>query len=185
MTTTTFDLYNLMERDNVLLAFKGTITSDLLDSVFQIMESKMVDLNDSPATKKKVFNVLVECLQNLYHHIDDFDKDNFLDVSGSKQSAIFSISRNEDAYNIVTGNFIYPKNVEEVSNKIDHINSLERDELKAYYKEVLNNGKLSEKGGGGLGLIDIAKKSRNKLQYSFKEIDDDYSFFTLTVKILK
>ena len=174
-----------MDRDNVLLAFKGTITSDLLDSVFQIMESKMVDLNDSPATKKKVFNVLVECLQNLYHHIDDFDKDNFLDVSGSKQSAIFSISRNEDAYNIVTGNFIYPKNVEEVSNKIDHINSLERDELKAYYKEVLNNGKLSEKGGGGLGLIDIAKKSRNKLQYSFKEIDDDYSFFTLTVKILK
>ena len=185
MATTTFDLYNLMERDNVLLAFKGTITSDLLDSVFQIMESKMVDLNDSPATKKKVFNVLVECLQNLYHHIDDFDKDNFLDVSGSKQSAIFSISRNEDAYNIVTGNFIYPKNVEEVSNKIDHINSLDRDELKAYYKEVLNNGKLSEKGGGGLGLIDIAKKSRNKLQYSFKEIDDDYSFFTLTVKILK
>ena len=48
-----------------------------------------------------------------------------------------------------------------------------------------NNGKLSEKGGGGLGLIDIAKKSRNKLQYSFKEIDDDYSFFTLTVNILK
>ena len=185
MATTTFDLYNLMERDNVLLAFKGTVTSDLLDSVFQIMESKMVDLNDSPATKKKVFNVLVECLQNLYHHIDDFDKDNFLDASGNKKSAIFSTRRNEDAYNIVTGNFIYPKNVEEVSNKIDHINSLDRDELKAYYKEVLNNGKLSEKGGGGLGLIDIAKKSRNKLQYSFKEIDDDYSFFTLTVKILK
>jgi|TARA_B100001094_G_C18195482_1_gene810488 hypothetical protein len=185
MTTTTFDLYNLMERDNVLLAFKGTVTSGLLDSVFQIMESKMVDLNDSPATKKKVFNVLVECLQNLYHHIDDFDKDNFMDASGSKKSAIFSISRNDEAYNIVTGNFIYPKNVQEVTNKIDHINSLERDELKAYYKEVLNNGKLSEKGGGGLGLIDIAKKSRSKLQYSFKEIDDDYSFFTLTVKILK
>lgn len=174
-----------MERDNVLLAFKGTVTSGLLDSVFQIMESKMVDLNDSPATKKKVFNVLVECLQNLYHHIDDFDKDNFMDASGSKKSAIFSISRNDEAYNIVTGNFIYPKNVQEVTNKIDHINSLERDELKAYYKEVLNNGKLSEKGGGGLGLIDIAKKSRSKLQYSFKEIDDDYSFFTLTVKILK
>ena len=95
MATTTFDLYNLMERDNVLLAFKGTVTSDLLDSVFQIMESKMVDLNDSPATKKKVFNVLVECLQNLYHHIDDFDKDNFLDASGSKKSAnIAKVSKN-------------------------------------------------------------------------------------------
>ena len=75
--------------------------------------------------------------------------------------------------------------MEDVTSKIDYINSLNRDELKAYYKEILNNGELSEKGGGGLGLIDIAKKSRNKLQYSFREIDEDYSFFTLTVKILK
>ena len=35
----TFDLYSLMERDHVLLAFKGSITSDLLTSVLQIMES--------------------------------------------------------------------------------------------------------------------------------------------------
>ena len=177
MATSTFDLYNLMERDNVLLAFKGTVTSELLSSVFQIMESKMDDLNDSPATKKKVFNVLVECLQNLYHHIDDFDNENvILDSTCDKKSAIFSILRNDDSYNIVTGNFIFPKNVDEITKKINYINSLNRDELKAYYKEVLNNGKLSEKGGGGLGLIDIAKKSRNKLQYSFREIDDDYSF---------
>jgi hypothetical protein len=119
MATTTFDLYNLMERDNVLLAFKGTVTSDLLSSVFQIMESKMEDLNDSPATKKKVFNVLVECLQNLYHHIDDFDNDNtiFETTRGDKKSAIFSISRHEDHYNIVTGNFIYPRNVDEITQK--------------------------------------------------------------------
>ena len=83
------------------------------------------------------------------------------------------------------GNFIYPRNVVDITNKINHINSLDRDQLKAYYKEILGNGKLSAKGGGGLGLIDIAKKSRNKLEYSFKEIDDDYSFFTLIVKILK
>ena len=94
MRTTTFDLYNLMERDNVLLAFKGTVTSDLLSSVFHIMETKMDDLNDSPATKKKVFNVLVECLQNLYHHIDDFDNDNTVyDDTIDKKSAIFSIMK--------------------------------------------------------------------------------------------
>ena len=44
MNTDIFDLYKLMERDYVLLAFKGSITSELLSSVFQIMESKMEDL---------------------------------------------------------------------------------------------------------------------------------------------
>ena len=73
MNTDIFDLYKLMERDYVLLAFKGSITSELLSSVFQIMESKMEDLQDSPKIRKRVFNVLVECLQNLYHHIDEFE----------------------------------------------------------------------------------------------------------------
>ena len=55
MATSTFDLYNLMERDNVLLAFKGTVTSELLSSVFQIMESKMDDLNQLPKRKFSMF----------------------------------------------------------------------------------------------------------------------------------
>lgn len=181
----TFDLYNLMERDKVLLAFKGSITSELLTSVFQIMESKMEDLNDSPKTRRKVFNVLVECLQNLYHHIDDFEVEGSPEELSEKKSAIFSISRTDEFYNIVTGNFIYHNNIEDISGKIDHINSLNKDELKAFYKETLNNGTMSVKGGGGLGLIDIARKSGEKLQYNIREINESFSFFTLTVKILK
>ena len=63
------------------------------------------------------------------------------------------------------------------------VNGLTREELKAYYKKILNNGEISDKGGGGLGFIDIAKKSGEKLEYSIREIDGNYSFFTLTVKI--
>ena len=63
-----FDLYQTMERDNTMLSFKGVVTSDLLTSVLQIMESKLDHVEKSPKTKKKVYNVLVECLQNLYHH---------------------------------------------------------------------------------------------------------------------
>lgn len=62
-----------MERENILLSFKGEVTSELLTSVLSIMESKMDYMEESPKTKKKVFNVLVECLQNLYHHIDADD----------------------------------------------------------------------------------------------------------------
>jgi len=185
MVIDTFDLYNLMERDKVLLAFKGSITSELLTSVFQIMESKMEDLNDSPKTRRKVFNVLVECLQNLYHHIDDFEVVGTPEELSEKKSAIFSISRTDEFYNIVTGNFIYHSNIKDISGKIDHINSLNRDELKEFYKETLNNGTMSVKGGGGLGLIDIARKSGEKLQYNIREINESFSFFTLTVKILK
>ncbi len=179
----TFNLYKQMEQDNVLIAFKGSITSELLTSVLQIMETKMEDLQDTPKTKKKVFNVLVECLQNLYHHIDKFEVQGAPEEVAEKKSAIFSISRTTDCYYIITGNFVSKENVRNLKKRIDYINKLDRKELKEYYKRILNNGMVSDKGGGGLGFIDIAKKSGEKLKYNIRDLDTNYSFFTLTVKI--
>ena len=65
-----YDFYDKMERNNIMLSFKGDITSELLTSILSIMESKLENLQEEPKIKKKVYNVLVECLQNLYHHID-------------------------------------------------------------------------------------------------------------------
>ena len=91
----------------------------------------------------------------------------------------------EDHYLITTGNFILSENVNKLKTKLDYINGLEKDELKAYYKEVLNNGQMSNKGGGGLGMIDIARKSGQKLDYSFSHINDKNSFFSLNVKVVQ
>ena len=178
-----FELYKNMERNNIILSFKGAITSELLSSVLQIMESKMDDLEESLKTRRKVFNVLVECLQNLYHHIDDFEVEGSPEEVAKMKSAVFMISRNEGYYNVVTGNFLLSENVDKLTERITMINSFNREELKDYYKSVLNNGEMSAKGGGGLGFIDIAKKSGEKLDYSFSKVDDIYSFFTLIVKI--
>lgn len=69
-----FDFYDKMQRSNIMLSFKGEITSELLGSILQIMENKLENINEEPKVKKKVFNVLVECLQNLYHHLDVEDE---------------------------------------------------------------------------------------------------------------
>ncbi len=172
-----------MEQNNIILSFKGAITSELLTSVLQIMEAKMDDLNESTKTKRKVFNVLVECLQNLYHHIDDFEVTGSAEEISKKKSAVFLISRNDGFYRVVTGNFLLDENVPKLTDRIDLINSMDRSELNAFYKSVLNNGEMSAKGGGGLGFIDIAKKSKQKLEYNFEKVDDVHSFFTLIVKI--
>ena len=68
---------------------------------------------------------------------------------------------------------------------MDKINSLSKDELKAMYKEILNNDQFSNKGGGGLGLVDIARRTGQPLGYRFKEVGGDYSFFTMSIKIIK
>ncbi len=178
-----YDLYQTMERENILLSFKGVVTSELLTSVLSIMESKMDYMEESPKTKKKVFNVLVECLQNLYHHIDvneETDR-NFERIEA--KSALFLISKKGEQFVIQTGNYIDVESANDLEAKLQIINAMDKDELKAYYQEVLNNGSMSDKGTAGLGMIDIARKSGNKLEYLFLPISETNKFFCLTIKI--
>ncbi len=176
-----FGFYDKMEESNILLSFKGEITSDLLTSILQIMESKLENFAEKSKTKKKVYHVLVECLQNLYHHVDEIAAVD--DKTKRARTAIFMIGKDDSNYNIMTGNYILSKNIEALTAKMDKVNSLSVDELKVLYKEILNNDQYSEKGGGGLGLVDMARKTGQKLGYNFKEIDDDYSFFSLDIKV--
>jgi hypothetical protein len=137
---------------------------------------------EKPKVKKKVFNVLVECLQNLYHHIDK-DGVKIEELESFDNSALLMIAKNIDNYQIMTGNYMETKNVEELRGKLDLVNSMDKVELKAYYKEILSNGTRSSKGTAGLGMIDIARKSGQKLDYYFEEIDPITTFFSLTVEI--
>src|SRR5436190_19412225 len=103
-----YEFYDKMERNNIMLSFKGDITSELLTSVLQIMESKLDTLQEEPKIKKKVYNVLVECLQNLYHHLDEVSQDQNEKI----RSAIFMIGKIDNSYNIITGNYIKNANIE-------------------------------------------------------------------------
>ncbi|MBS1647758.1 MAG: SiaB family protein kinase [Bacteroidetes bacterium] len=180
MSLDLFDFYDKMERNNILLSFKGDITSDLLTSVLQIMESKMDNLQEDNKTKKKVYNVLVECLQNLYHHMDDAPP---AAEGEPSRSAIFMIGRLSNAYNVITGNYILNENISGLKQRLDEVNALDKEGLKEYYKQILNNGEMSLKGGGGLGMVDIARKTGQKLGYSFQPINDKVSFFSLNIKV--
>jgi len=182
---TIYEFYQTMEREDAMISFKGDITADLLNSVLLIIESKLVALEKSTKTRKKVYNVLVECLQNLYHHnygIDALREEKRSDIV-LPNSSILIISNPKNHYEIKTGNFVSIQKAKEIEKKLEKINNLDKPQLREFYKTVLNEGKISCKGTAGLGLIDIARKSGNKLEYSFLSINENYSFFCLNVKI--
>jgi hypothetical protein len=75
------------------------------------------------------------------------------------------------------------ESIEYISAKIDQVNALDKEGLKELYKEVIKKGEISEKGGAGLGFIDMARKSGQKLEYSFEPINDEFSFFSLQITV--
>jgi hypothetical protein len=173
--------FKKMNEGDVLLAYKGSITPELITNVLEVIESKLNDVRTASSVRKKVYNVLVESLQNLFHHIDDLPvkiKDEY-----DSRFGVLVVSKEPGCYRISTGNFVHVQKMKQLKDKIDKINSLSREELKDMYKFVLNHQKLSPKGGGGLGLIDIAKKTGNKMDYNFRKYNSDFYFFNLNVFI--
>ena len=68
---------------------------------------------------------------------------------------------------------------------IEKINTLNIEQRKGMYREILQNGEFSNKGGAGLGMIDIAIKANAQLNYDFKEYNNEDSFYVFQLNIHK
>ena len=167
------NLFKSMQKDNLGYVYRGRFTQEITDNILALTENKLEKEEQSSKIKKRVYSILVECLQNITRHQDDA-KNDLPDNMG-----LFVIQKQDDKYFITTGNMVMNRNIDYIKNLIETINSLEKDELKDYYKMVLEDGSLSAKGGAGLGLIDMARKSGNKLLYQFRPVENDMSFFYL------
>lgn len=175
------EYYSELSKGDVLLAYKGTISSELINDILEAVEKRLDEANEDSSIKKRIYNILVESLQNLFHHIEEYHQG--IEEDLDPKFGVLVIERESKSYKVTTGNFINSKRIKFLKEKIDKINSLTRDELKDMYKFILNHQKLSVKGGGGLGLVDIARKSGKKLEYSFYNYNDNYYFFNLTIKV--
>ncbi|MCK4662985.1 MAG: SiaB family protein kinase [Bacteroidales bacterium] len=173
--------YNKMNEGEIILAYKGEVSSDLITDVLEMIESKLDDSDENSKIRKRIYNVIVECLQNVYHHSEKVHSKNDIVING--KFLVFIVSKEGESYKISTGNFVNNSKIEFLSNRMDRINSLTKDELKSLYKLILNNQDFTDKGGGGLGMIDIARKTGSKLDYKFHNYADNISFFSLNILV--
>jgi hypothetical protein len=173
-----YDLHNVMLQRNLILVYEGEFTQEITKSVLAMAERNMDSIGEESNIKRKVFNVMVECLQNICKHADEYDPN-----AQQSNKAIFMIGKHEDEYVITTGNPIMNDKVGNLNSKLEQINSLDKEGLKALYKDIIKNGDLSEKGGAGLGFVDMARKSGQKLEYAFEPMTEIWSFFSLKTTI--
>ena len=172
-----YDLHQTMLAKNLILVYEGEFTQEITKSVLAMAERNMDSFGEESSIKRKVFNVMVECLQNIVKHSEE-NQD-----AEKKNTAIFMIGKQDDEYIITSGNPVKSQNVEILKEKLDKINSLDKDGLKALYKDIIKNSDISEKGGAGLGFVDMARKSGRKLEFDFQKLDDNFSFFSLKTTI--
>ncbi|MBX7124543.1 MAG: SiaB family protein kinase [Cyclobacteriaceae bacterium] len=172
-----FDLYQVMQKEHLILAYEGDVTHDTVKSILSMAERNLDAAGEVSSCKRKVFNVMVECLQNMVRHLDP------LPGSDASQSGLFAISRQPEHYRIMSGNPILSARRTALEEKLQHVNSLSPDALRSLYKEIIRHTELSAKGGAGLGFVDMIRKSGHPLEFAFSPLDTTRDFFSLMVRV--
>ncbi len=175
----------LAEKRNgeVLIEHIGDFSAEYIDNTIPMLEAKLSEYVEFDCIRKKIFHIFVECIQNLYNHIEPvgFAESLFK----TDKPGVLILAKDGSFCRLTTGNFINGAKSEYLKNRIDHINSLTEAEVCALYRETISKDSFSEKGGAGLGMIDIARKTGNKLIYNFYETKNDKNvlFFSFDVYI--
>ena len=174
-----YDFYKSMKTHEIKLVYEGKVTHQITKAFIALAEAQLEEKEETAKVQRTVFHVMVECLQNISRHADEYDSGDYM-YSGR---GIFLVSYSDDSYWITTGNAVANNKIDGLKKMIDDVNDLSIEKLKELYMKQMKEGRFSAKGGAGLGFIDIRRKTGEKLDYHFLPISDTVSFFLLTTVI--
>ncbi|WP_051296108.1 SiaB family protein kinase [Eisenibacter elegans] len=163
---------------NAILVFKGTLSQEILADIGTSLRDKF---KHNQTASKKVFAVFIELAQNIYHH--SAEKEFSVQKNRAEGIGIVSIQDYEDHVIVTSGNMVNKSQAQQLSEKCEYINQLDAEGLKTHYKE--QRRQTNEGTGANVGLIDMARKSGNRLFHENHELNEQLSFFTLHIKINK
>ena len=173
-----FDHFVIVQNKHILISYKGPVTPVIMAEISRDIRDK---LGDNPRASRKVFSVFMELAQNiLFYSAEKIQYAGRFDSVGMLQ-----ITEMPDHFVFSCGNTIKKEHVIMLVDSCKTINSLNKDELRQLkrYQRQQPQGEVSQ--GAGIGLVQVAILSGNPLEIQAHDLDENHSFFTLSVNINK
>ena len=178
----THNLMNIMALKKVHILYTGPFDSDILSVIARSIESS---LTGDPIINKKLFKIFIELCQNISYYSDE-QEEVLNDYGELKSTGIGTIAIQEfdDYFTFATGNITALEKITPVLDKCKKINSLDREGLREFRREM-RKLEPSSRGGGNIGLIQVALTAENSLEYALIPVQGNEYFYTIGVKINK
>jgi len=173
---------SMMDERGIIFSFSGYLSEGVLYSLGEALRHKMTLEDTDITTVKKVFSVFVEQSQNIIRYSADKlvgPGDHGIELS----SGMVTIGREEGHFYIVCANSMRQDQVEKLRERLETLKSMDKEEIKTYYREQLREAPDADSRGGTIGLIEIARRASAPIEFDFKPEDNGTSFFCLRVSI--
>ena len=172
------DFKNTTDQHKFIFSFRGKMSHAVVKNLLSMAEKKIDALQEAETVKKKIFGVMINCLQTICTEAKEM---------GSSTDSIFLISKDSAGFTVFAGRNLLSRMAHKLSELIDEVNQLDRNSLLDLHKEKLKElQKLSESftiDETILSLIEIAKRSGQRINYLIEETEADNVFFSIKIQI--
>ena len=169
-------LYKELQGEGVLFCFSGPTSQSVVEGIGDALRRKMGCENADVNTSQRVFAIFVEQMQNIMHYSADCDP-----CGESLRCGVVVVGNSEGKFFVICGNKIERRHQERMEARLEQIKSLDKVELKALYKDLRRKDPEEGSLGAGLGLVDMARRATEPLEYHMLPLDDQHAFFSIKV----
>jgi hypothetical protein len=176
--------YNkICKEEGIIFSFCGGVTHDIVVAIGSTLKTKLEIENVKTTISSKIFSVFVEQIQNIIHYSSE--KSHTIDLKDTLSFGMLVLGKKNDGYFLVCSNKIKKDKIEFLSDKLTMLKGMNKDELKAYYKERRRSSPENEDSkGAGLGFIEMARNATKPIEFCFKDIDsEDEAVFAMQITI--
>ncbi len=173
-------IQNYLESQGVIFLFTGPLSQSVLKDIVKNLKIEKDLLDTDETTLRRLITVIIELTQNMMHYSvasQDYKKLNFKMAIGN---GLLLLGRQNNNFFVTCGNKIHKNQVPIIRDKLSNLQKMTSEQLNEYYIEQLNRDPLNPDEIGGLGFIQMAKKTSKPIQFEFEPLDEDNQFISIT-----
>lgn len=177
-----YAFYRDLKLDGIIFCFSGPTSQSVVEGIGEALRHKMELEETSMTVSHRVFSIFVEQMQNVVNYSAE-KAPGADDVERDLRNGMVVVGKRDDSFYVISGNYIARDDAARLAATLDRLRAMDKEELKAFYKEQRRREPETGSKGAGLGLIETARKASQPLNYQVAEVDDHYSFLSINAVI--
>lgn len=178
-----FQYRNFLRERGIIFSYSGYMTEEVLSGIGGALRTKMALDGTDRQTARIIFSIFVEQMQNVIRYSDEFEEGQVEDDNIEIRYGVLTVGKVEGKHFVSCGNLVDKSNVDRLKSSLEKIQNLDKDGLKALYKQTLRGEIPEGSKGAGVGFIDIARRATKGFDFDISDVDDQYSYFILNAYI--
>lgn len=171
-------LYERFAGDRLTFLYSGAFLDAHSARLIDLQEQHLEREGASRGIRGKLAFVLVEAYQNIVRHRVKDDP-----VAAGQGRSLFLLRCGVDAHEVTAINAVPRSEVGALEVALERLSGLDMGEMKRIFLRGLQNEVRTERGGAGLGLVEMARRSGNPLRHTFTAVDGAHELFGLQVLV--